>query len=200
MSQPAATGPDFFALVTYTPEPLREWLLQLRRSLPVESSSEPHITILPPRPLMLPAPEAWQKITSILNGWAPFEVELSEVQVFPETNVLYLQVSDGYTILEDMHSTLNTGDFFHEETFSFHPHLTVGGPVPVQDLQQIHRKAIQAWEASGCPCRFKVEEFAFVCISTSEHGREWNRLWMHKLPGAKVQQRAAGTHTTNQTF
>src|ERR1700761_1240736 len=120
---------NLFTLVTYTPEPLRSWLTTLRNSLPVEATSQPHITILPPRPLTLPVNDAKREITSILKRWQRFEVELSGIQVFPGSNVLYLEVSEGESELRRLHSELNTGDFAHDEIFEFHPHVTIGGPV-----------------------------------------------------------------------
>ena len=193
------SGQEAFALVTYTPEPLREWLIELRRLLPVESTSEPHITILPPRPLNIPATDAWQKISSTLSCFPAFEVELSSVRVFPGTNVLYLELSDGIPMLEELHATLNVGDFFHEEVFEFHPHLTVGGPVAPQELERKLRTARDAWRASACPTRFVVDQFAFVSISTSEAGRQWNRLWRHRLLAPKAHQQAAAANFINRT-
>ena len=199
MSDSPISGTDYFALVTYTPEPVRDWLIQLRRELAVETTSEPHITLLPPRPLTIPAEQARQRISSALDRWSAFEVELTNLQVFPGTNVLYLEISDGSAEIQELHSTLNAGEFLHQEIFDFHPHLTVGGPIRPEELDGIFKKAVHAWTISGYPCRFWVEEFAFVGISTGDAGREWNRLWSYRMRPASLQARAKSASVTNRT-
>jgi 2'-5' RNA ligase len=200
MNDRYAEGQDLFALVTYTPEPLRRWLVDLRRLLPIEANSQPHITILPPRPLTMPVEEARQKITSVLRRWSAFDVELTGIQVFPGTNVLFLDVRDGSETLSGLHAELNAGDFAHKELFPFQPHVTVGGPVPPEDLTSISRRATEAWRSSLGNFRFKIEQIAFVSIAAPGTGRDWRRLWVHRLPTAKAYEQAAHAAITNRTF
>jgi len=192
MNNQGVEGQDLFTLVTYTPEPLRRWLLRMRQLLPVEANSQPHVTILPPRPLTMPVEEAKQKITAILTRWHAFYVELSGIQVFPGSNVLYLELSEGSDTLSRLHAELNAGDFAHEELFQFHPHVTVGGPVPQEEMAVITRKAAEVWESNLRSCRFKIQEIAFVSIAAHGQRGDWRRLWMHKLLSAKAYKQFAG--------
>jgi hypothetical protein len=171
----------------------------MRQLLSVEAGSQPHITILPPRPLTMPVEEAKQKLTSIFARWHAFYVELCGIEVFPGTNVLYLEVSEGGDMLSRLHAELNAGDFAHEELFQFHPHVTVGGPVPQEELGAIRRNAVDVWESHLRPCRFKIQEIAFVSIAAHGARGDWRRLWVHKLRNAKAYKQFAGAATT-QTF
>jgi 2'-5' RNA ligase len=181
------------------PEPLRSWLVRLRNSLPVEANSEPHVTILPPRPLMVPLEEAEQKISSILDCCPTFEIEFSGIRAFPETNVLYLDVDQGAVMLRDLHSQLNAAEFYFQECFDFHPHLTIGGPVPPAELEAVSSKAAEAWRTSLCPARFQIEEVSFVSILDNEARRAWRRLWTHKLTGTRVSPEPIRAAATNRT-
>lgn len=183
MSNDQADGQSYFALVNYTPKPLANWLLRLRRTLGVAPTSPPHITILPPRPLTLSVPEAKQKLTSMLAFWGGIQIELTDVRVFPGSNVLYLEVNDGSSMLRRLHSELNTGDFAHQENFEFHPHVTIGGPVASENLDAIAAKATAAWQKSRCPRHFRIDEVAFVSISAQGEQGDWQRLWSYNLAG-----------------
>jgi 2'-5' RNA ligase len=191
---------NLFTLVTYAPEPLSKWLTQLREFLPVAANCQPHITILPPRPLLMPIKEAKQKIKSILSPWRTFEVELSGVEVFPRSNVFYLEVSEGSSSLRRLHAELNAGDLAHEEPFAFHPHLTIGAPIRAEDLEAISRKAAKAWQTVRCACRFEIDEIVFVSIAANGKCGDWRRLWMHNLSTPHTLGRAAGAAITSQTF
>ena len=195
-----AESQPLFALVSYTPKPLANWLLRLRRSLPVAPASQPHITILPPRPLTIPLSEAKQTLTARLSSWKSFEVELDGVHVFPSSNILYLDVKDGSSTLRRLHAELNTGVLAHEECFEFHPHVTIGGPVASDDLGAILVNASQTWQSSPAPRAFRVEEVALVSISAGKTNKNSRRLWTHNLAVAGVYSLAAGASASTRTF
>ncbi|HEX4748736.1 MAG TPA: 2'-5' RNA ligase family protein [Bryobacteraceae bacterium] len=170
-----------FTLVAYLPDPLRSWLIELRRTLPLVITSEPHLTVLPPRPLSLPIEEVTQKLSAILNHWASFTVELSSVRVFSGSNVLFLEVNQGGRTLELLHAELNQDEFAHEEEFPFHPHVTIGAIGDSHAVEEIKRLAQVAWNSSQCPPRFPVTELALVALRGRE---EWTRLWEYRLCSA----------------
>ncbi len=189
-----------FALVSYIPDPLGSFLHGLRQTLPGEDNPQPHITILPPRPLKLPAEAASQQAQKILLQVPAFEVELSKVRSFPGTNMLYLDVGEGNNALHELHAALNAGDLDHREKFDFRPHLTLGGPVSSQDLQPVRQRMESAWYASDCPRRFTLDEVTFLWLNPHIAQGEWQRLWSHKLSTKEtIHTRAAGAGVTART-
>ena len=183
-----------FALVSYIPDPLGSFLHDLRRSLPGEHNPQPHITILPPRPLKLPVDAASQKAQSILLRFAAFEVELSTLRSFPETNVLYLDIAKGNRVLHDLHGILNAGVLEHKEKFEFRPHLTLGGPVESADLPWVRRQTEAAWYSSDHPRRFTLDEVIFLWLSPESRQCEWQGVSSHRLGvGENTRRRAAVT-------
>ena|SRR5690242_18817228 len=172
-----------FALVSYIPDPLGSFLHGLRQNLPGEDNPQPHITLLPPRPLRLSVDAASQQAQNILLQFPAFEVELSRICSFPETNVLYLEVGKGNRLLYDLHDALNAGDLAHEEKFAFRPHLTLSGPVDPPHLPWVRKQAEIVWYASDHSRRFTLEEIAFLCLGPESPEGKWQRVWSQRLGG-----------------
>ncbi len=99
----AGTRINSFALVAYLPEALGEYLDRLRAELVTDCCAKAHLTVLPPRPLLCPPDEAWQKLNQKLQDVQPFRVELGEIELFPVTQVIYLSVLKGGPELERLH-------------------------------------------------------------------------------------------------
>jgi 2'-5' RNA ligase superfamily protein len=171
----------FFALVSYIPDPLGSFLHQLREVMPCGAIPQPHITILPPRPLRLARNAASDLARNILTRFSAFTVELSKIRSFPETQVLYLDLAQGNELLHELHSVLNTGDLGHEERFEFRPHLTLTGAVPLSDLPSTKSKMEAAWHAVDCSRHFLLDEIVFLWLSPNGSQGEWARLWSHSL-------------------
>lgn len=180
-----------FALVAYLRDPLRSWLLGLRQKLSLEVSSQPHITILPPRPLTLPLAEATRKLAAILEGWQSFGVELADLEVFSGSNVLFLEVGEGCATMEQLHAELDSGDFSHEELFPFHPHVTVGELADADQVESTLRKAAAAWESTKCVRRFVIDELTLVGLAEDAPCSNWQQLWSYTLRPADVKKKPA---------
>lgn len=181
------------ALVNYIPDPLGAFLHSLRRLLPGEENPQAHITILPPRPLQLPVEAASLEARRVLDRFTRFEVELSNVRSFPDTNYLYLDVVEGDAKLHAMHAALNAGGLSHVERFEYRPHLTIGGPVNESALESIQRKAERAWRASACSRRLMVDEIVCLWLPHGGTSSDWRRLWSHWLSAQAGKGAAAGT-------
>src|ERR1700761_7912501 len=151
-----------FALVSYIPEPLGSFFYDLRGSLPGDSNPQAHVTILRPRPLRVPVDSASEQALRLLAEFPAFEIELSTVQRFPETNFLYLDIADGNSLLHHLHDALNTGDLACTEEFEFRPHLTLGGPIPEPEMNTTQDRAEVAWLANGHSRRFTLDEIVFL--------------------------------------
>jgi hypothetical protein len=178
-----------FALVSYVPDPLGSFLSDLRRSLPGDENPQPHITILPPRPLLLPAEAAWLEAKQKMEGRLQFEVELGEVRLFDETNILYLALAEGAAQLCDLHGLLNTDSLYHDERFEYSPHLTLSGPGNGR-AESEHSRAQHDWWASGLSRRFTITDIVFLWQSTESEDKQWQRIWTYRL--AEPPRKAAG--------
>jgi 2'-5' RNA ligase len=189
----------FFALVSYIPEPLGSFLQGLREILPNNDSSEAHITLLPPRRLKLPVETVSNQARTILSQFPPFEVELSKVRRFAETNFLYLDLGEGSSLIHDLHDALNKGDLADSEEFEFRPHLTLGGPVSAGAVEAAQQQAEITWHGEHCAPRFTIEEVVCLWLSPESPQGEWRRLWTHKLSPNAARTSAATAAVRSRT-
>ena len=74
---------NVFALVIYIPDPLGGSLDDLRRELVPHYNPHAHVSVLPPRPLAGDWQTASGQARALTGAWAPFDVELTELQMFP---------------------------------------------------------------------------------------------------------------------
>jgi 2'-5' RNA ligase len=136
----------------------------------------------------------------VLARFAAFDIELSTVQRFPETNFLYLDIGEGNGLVHELHDALNTGELAHEEQFEFRPHLTLGGPVPEPELETFQGRAEIAWLAIDHSRRFTVDEIVFLWLDPQSPEGEWRRLWAFNLrTKGTVMTKAASAAFTNRT-
>ena len=173
---PDATEGGSFALVTYLPDPLSSFLTELRHVLPGDNRAEAHVTFLPPRPLTVSIDTALSEIARKLSRVKPFELELGQVSLFPETNILYLSVQTGHEILRTLHTSLNHGSLFAEENFDFVPHLTLGGPLASHEVTPVFEKAANLWSTASFSRRFEVSEAVLLWQAGGCSERSWSRV------------------------
>jgi len=187
-----------FALVGYIPDPLGCVLLELRQALPEEDNPQPHITVLPPRPLKLPVDAASKWAREVLRRFSAFDVELSTVSCFSGTNLLYLEVGGGSSRLHDLHNALNTGALEYAEELEFRPHLTLGGPVTAENIEEVQGQVEAAWREVACPRRFTLDEIVCLWLGPDGSPSKWRRLWSHRLrpEDVPVMRRTASTVTS----
>ncbi len=184
-----------FALVAYIPDPLGSFLNSLRQVLPGEENPHAHITLLPPRPLKSPVEAASLQAQKILAKFQPFSVELAEVCTFPETNVVYLEISEGSAQLHELHDALNSADLAHDEDFEFKPHLTLSGPVGSCDIGQVRTEAAAVWRSSDTCPTLEIREVVALWQPTKGSQNDWQRLWAHELGQARPNNKSAATAT-----
>ena len=178
-----------FALVSYITDPLGFFLTELRKTLAGDPIPQPHITILPPRPLMPSLEDASLEVKSKLEGFTRFEVELGQVSLFPETNILYLEVAKGSGDLQVLHDVLNSGSLQHAERFEYSPHVTISGPIAEADVENGRKQAQAACSGSGMSFRFTVSEIVFLWQQNGKDDR-WERLWSHRLKDPELSDAA----------
>jgi 2'-5' RNA ligase len=179
-----------FALVSYIPDPLGSFLTELQQSLAGDPTPQPHITILPPRPLMLSLEDASLEVKRKLEGFTRFEVELGKVSLFPETNILYLEVTKGSGALQELHNVLNSGLLHHDERFEYSPHVTISGPL--EDVASGRKQAQAACSSSEMRFRFTVSDVVFLW-QQDRNEKKWERLWSQRLKDSELSD-AANPH------
>lgn len=191
------------ALVSYVPDPLQSFLAAMRQLFPGNADPQPHITFLPPRPLRQPVQGAAASIHQTLDRFDRFDVELSNVCHFPETNFIYLDIRQGNKSIRQVHSALNSGELQYSERFEFRPHLTLGGPYQECELEEVKSKAEAAWRSRQIEARVPIDSLVCLWLPPYSRWRDWRRLWSHHLGGGpphQQHQQIAPPALTNQTF
>jgi 2'-5' RNA ligase len=172
-----------FALVSYIPEPLAGFLDRLRQELVPNCFLRAHVTILPPRPISTSPQDAWEAIRRVAPEFSPFEVELSGVDLFPVSDVIYIRLSTGSEELRRMHAALNMGGLYFQEPFSYHPHITLAQNLKPDELDELVSVARARWAECSSPKKFTVEKIVFV---QNTRRNEWLDLGECRLGHAEL--------------
>ncbi|MBZ5622057.1 MAG: 2'-5' RNA ligase family protein [Acidobacteriia bacterium] len=158
----AGGGLNVFALVIYIPGPLGCFLDDLRRELVPHYNPHAHVSVLPPRPLAVDWQIASDQVRALTGGWTPFDIELAGLQVFPVTDVIYLEIGAGAADLRSMHAAMNSGPLEFEEPFSYHPHITLAQEVSNEGVQAMRDLAHRRWTEYQGSRTFRAERAVFV--------------------------------------
>jgi 2'-5' RNA ligase superfamily len=153
---------NVFALVVYIPDTLGEFLDDLRRELVPAYKPCAHVSVLPPRPLAVDWRVASRELGELARNWAPFAIELTEIGVFPVTDVIYLELGQGAAELEAMHREMATRYLAFEEPFSYHPHVTLAQEIPHSQVDALRQHAQRRWRAYDGPRSFQANSAVFV--------------------------------------
>ena len=159
-----------FALVSYIPEPLAGFLDRLRQELVPNCFLRAHLTILPPRPICSSPEAAWETIRTLAPGFAPFDVEMTQVEVFPVSDVIYIGIGRGRAEMERMHAGLNVNGLSCQEPFPYHPHITLAQDLKGDEVDELARVARARWAECPLPRTFRVDEVFFV---QNTRRKEW---------------------------
>lgn len=151
-----------FALVSYLPEPLGGFLDRLRGELVSECYAKAHVTVLPPRPLLYPVDDAWRQLVDELQDFQPFRVELGQIEIFPDTQVVYLSINAGHAEIKRLHQALNRGQLAFEEPFTYHPHVTLAQDLEPHQAAAAAELAAARWGEFPHPRSFQVDRLTFV--------------------------------------
>jgi 2'-5' RNA ligase len=166
------TGVEYlnsFALVSYIPEPLAGFLDCLRCELVPNCFLRAHVTILPPRPIDSAPEKAWTQLREAAYSLEPIDVELSQVEIFPVSDVIYIALGPGRERLMQLHDLLNTGRVAYNEPFLFHPHVTLAQNLSPDEVDELSVVARKRWAEYSGPRGFRVETITFV-QNTRWHG------------------------------
>src|ERR1035438_9380053 len=114
---------NVFALVTYVPGPLGDFLDDLRRRLVPGCNPHAHVSVLPPRPLAVDWQVSGEQVRACATSWAPFAIALERLRIFPVTNVIYLELGQGAGEMFRIHQAMNSPPLEFDEPFAYHPHI-----------------------------------------------------------------------------
>jgi 2'-5' RNA ligase len=153
---------NVFALVIYIPGPLGAFLDDLRRELVPHYNPHAHVSVLPPRPLSVEWQTASDQVRAISTGWPPFDVELTALDIFRVTDVIYLEVGAGAAELRRMHEAVNTAALAFQDPFPYHPHVTLAQEVPHERVGEVFDLARRRWEEFRGTRSFRAERAVFV--------------------------------------
>jgi 2'-5' RNA ligase len=153
---------NVFALVIYIPGPLGEFLDDLRRELVPGCNPHAHVSLLPPRPLAVDVQVASDQVRAVMDRWRPFQVELTGIEIFPVTDVIYIEVGDGAAELRRMHVSMNTGTLEFQDPFPYCPHITLAQELPPDKVAAINELALQRWQEYSGDRHFLAEQAVFV--------------------------------------
>ena len=153
---------NLFALVIYVPDPLGSFLDSLRRELVPHDNPHAHVSVLPPRPLRVEWTAASPEVRALTDAWTPFDIELTEIEVFPVTEVVYLELGAGAAQLCRLHSAMNRNALDYTEPFEYHPHLTIAQEIAHEDVGHIRERAESRWRDYHGPRGFRAERAVLV--------------------------------------
>lgn len=151
-----------FALVSYLPDPLGSYLDRLRLDLDPSCNPHAHVTILPPRPVTCEVRQALQELVEESQFFPPVEVELGDVEIFPVSNVIYLNLAKGTRAVHALHALLERGSLQYKCVFEFHPHITMAQNLKPGSEEEALRLARAGWAAYDGPRSFVLDSLSFV--------------------------------------
>jgi 2'-5' RNA ligase len=141
---------------------LGEFLDDLRRELVPHCNPHAHVSLLPPRSLAVDWQVAGEQVRHTVAEAAPFDIELGGLQMFPVTNVIYVELARGANELRRMHAMMNTRALESAEPFQYHPHITLAQELDPDEVDRVHALAQQRWSEYAGPRSFRAEHVTFV--------------------------------------
>src|SRR5882672_5581373 len=137
---------NVYALVIYVPGPLGVFLDDLRRELVPEYNPRAHVSVLPPRTLAVDWEAAGKQVGRLAGQAKAFQIELTSVEIFPATDVIYLDVGNGGADLRDLHAAMSGGPLAFKEPFAYQPHITLAQDIRPEDVRGLHELAARRWK------------------------------------------------------
>lgn len=151
-----------FALVSYIPGALAQFLDRLRLELTPKCNPHAHVSILPPRPLVDELRDTIHQAAAQCRQVETFEISLGDIEVFPTSNVIYIGLRFGESELTSLYRMLNAGPLAHAEAFPYHPHITVAQKLSGDEIDAAVAYTRAQWERYRGPRKFWVEYLSFV--------------------------------------
>lgn len=174
---------QLYSLIGFIPGALGEYLDSLRQQLVSGCPFRSHVTILPPRQLRGEPGELSADLARRLSAVEALEIGIGEVDVFPATNVVYVEVGTGRAALSQVHEQLARGTFESTEAYPFQPHITLAQEFPVEQLGELVARAAALWKEWKHERRFVLERLSFV---RGADLYSWESVSEHELNRSRV--------------
>ena len=150
-----------FAVVSYIPEELGDFITTLRQELVAGCTAQSHVTILPPRPLHSDTYTAENDLRLRSSDFTAFNIGITRIRIFEETSVIFADIGQGRECFFEMHDALNAGVLAFDEPYSYHPHITLAQGFDPSTLMERYEMAMARWsEAPRCVAQ--IENLTFV--------------------------------------
>jgi 2'-5' RNA ligase len=177
---PSSDRINSFALVTYISDRLGDFLTSLRDELIPGSAVRAHVTILPPRPIQGDGITAGQSLRRRIRSYAPFTIEINDIDVFAVTAVVFAEIGIGRRDLRRIHHELNCGLVEYQEPYPYHPHITLAQNMDRKIVPELFQLARRRWLEAKLPNQFIIENMHFV-QNTARN--QWIDLMSFELDG-----------------
>ena len=179
-NDPSSDRINSFALVSYISGRLGDFLTGLRAELVPGCAVPAHVTILPPRPISVDADEAGRSLRGSIGSYAPFTIEIHDIDVFAVTSVVFAEIGIGRKDLRRIHDELNSGAVYYKEPYSYHPHITLVQNVDREIVPELFQTARRRWQEASLPRVFVVDTMHFVQNTVQN---QWIDLMGYELDG-----------------
>jgi 2'-5' RNA ligase len=156
---PAANS---FSLVAYVPQPLAGFIERIRHEIQPGCTTRSHLTFLPPRTLDIPLDQIRSQLEIGLRNQPPFRVELRDVGVFPISQAVHLTIGAGWAEIIKSHQALHFGDLCCQETFEYHPHVTLAQDLAPEKAVAVAELAKRRWQEYSGNRDFVVDQLTLV--------------------------------------
>jgi 2'-5' RNA ligase len=111
-------------------------------------------------------------------------VQLTEVRVFPGSDVIYLALAADVDRIAEMHAVLNTNGLESAEAFEFVPHITLAQELQPGEVGALADIAKKRWAEYPHQRAFRLETITFV---QNTEGNNWIDLSEYRLGTGHVQ-------------
>src|SRR5260370_25051260 len=87
---------------------------------------------------------------------------MTGVEVFPVSDVIYVNILSGSDQLKRLHEATNVEGLSFQDPFPFHPHVTLSQDLQPDEVDELAPDALKRCAEYSFPNTFNVEQLVFV--------------------------------------
>jgi 2'-5' RNA ligase len=95
---------------------------------------------------------------------------MTQLEVFPVSDVIHIEIGRGREELVRMHDSLNVDGLKFAEPYPYHPHITLAQELKGDEVDELARVARVRWDEYKLPKTFRVDKVFFV---QNTRRKEW---------------------------